>query len=215
MLPGYGTVCSTRMNQKLVFIVALPCQTRCDWASWGGGVVIEITRAMDGTGFVSCARNWKRLGFRVGGGGERCFFSLFYCYVPVTRSRCFFLSFLACYRSYVCFSFNEKEYMLENRIKTTRSRYNRLFLCCVQISAELVHQGHMEPGKFHLGTTKIFLRTATQRTLDAAREEHVSYGGGGLEKMYIPVHACCRRGGEALVTDCPQWGVGGLKRSTG
>eukprot|EP00903_Cladosiphon_okamuranus_P009465 g9021.t2 len=42
-----------------------------------------------------------------------------------------------------------------------------------RISAELVHQGHMEAGKFHLGTTKIFLRTATQRTLDAAREEHV------------------------------------------
>lgn len=34
----------------------------------------------------------------------------------------------------------------------------------------------MEAGKFHLGTTKIFLRTATQRTLDAAREEHVSFG---------------------------------------
>ncbi|CAM9398169.1 unnamed protein product [Pylaiella littoralis] len=42
-----------------------------------------------------------------------------------------------------------------------------------RISTELVHQGHMEAGKFHLGTTKIFLRTATQRTLDAAREEHV------------------------------------------
>lgn len=46
------------------------------------------------------------------------------------------------------------------------------FVSC-QISVELVHQGHMETGKFHLGTTKIFLRTATQRTLDAAREEHV------------------------------------------
>eukprot|EP00752_Nemacystus_decipiens_P006633 g5963.t1 len=42
-----------------------------------------------------------------------------------------------------------------------------------RISTELVHQGHMEAGKFHLGTTKIFLRTSTQRTLDAAREEHV------------------------------------------
>lgn len=43
-----------------------------------------------------------------------------------------------------------------------------------KVSAELVNEGHMEAGKFHLGKTKIFLRTTTQRTLDAAREEHVS-----------------------------------------
>ena len=43
----------------------------------------------------------------------------------------------------------------------------------IKVSTELVHQGHMEAGKFHLGTTKIFLRTSTQRTLDAAREAHV------------------------------------------
>lgn len=43
----------------------------------------------------------------------------------------------------------------------------------LKVSTELVHQGHMEAGKFHLGTTKIFLRTSTQRTLDAAREAHV------------------------------------------
>lgn len=49
-----------------------------------------------------------------------------------------------------------------------------LCYCSEKVSAQLVNDGHMEAGKFHLGNTKIFIRTATQRALDAAREEHVS-----------------------------------------